>query len=188
MLAARANQAWVNKEDYSKERSIEYIREKQRQKEIAQIKKRQAKENSLRKDRAKIAGLVFCGFIMAFSFSFLEAKIGICGYKINETKEKIAQTESQCERLELEIADLGSLDRIEEYAIAQLGMKYPEHVNIAYLNYEPLSVAALDEANGSNPAAKITVHEEGPAESSIIQGLYKLLGSHFKREAKAAVE
>lgn len=76
------------------------------------------------------------------------------------------------------------LDRIEEYAIAQLGMKYPEHVNIAYLNYEPLSVAALDEANGSNPAAKITVHEEARRKVQLFRGFINCLAPILRGRQK----
>lgn len=183
MLAAKANQSWA------KQREIEYLREQQRLEEIQQLKKRQAKARAVIKDRAVMALVVFCGFLMAFSFTWLEAKIGQCGYNINQLKAQIAQVETQSERLELEIADLASLARIEEYAAHKLGMKYPAHHNIAYIDYQPVEAARLAAAGGAQPqAAKIVVHQEGAASSSIIQGLYQLLGAHFSREVQAAAE
>lgn len=129
-------------------KDIEAIRETERNQQLYIIKKERAKAHILRHDKIVIAGIVITAFVLAFIFISIEAKITAYGYQVTELKEQIQDIENQSDRLDLEIASLNSLSRIENYALTKLNMVYPEINNIGYLDIS--GSVAVAESSGNN--------------------------------------
>lgn len=70
-------------------------------------------------------GIVGCLFCSGLFLSSLAAGVTTRGYEINSLKNEINNLETANERLRLEIAQMDSLERVEAFALAELGMKKP---------------------------------------------------------------
>lgn len=180
MLAHKTSQ---NSQSVTKDRqNFEKLREEDRLEKLKKHKKKTAKAKALFKERASAIMISLCVFAMALIFCILEAKIGICGYTIIETKSEIEAVQNRTKRLELEIADLASLSRVEEYARVKLGMVYPDTTKIAYIDYKPLEVAtSLDRAEEEEGPVTIIFHDTNTSVNKVLQGLYDLVGGHFSQ-------
>ena len=184
MITSNARQYY--KSYRAEQELLEKKREEERLAELERIKKEQAKAKAIRRDRQRITACVLFCFLLAFSFTFLEAKIVDCGYAINSAKEEISDIQDQSDRLRLEIEDLCSLARIEEYAINNLGMVYPDATDIAYVQFTPIESLTVAESTAEEePVASVVVHEE-EGQSGFLQSLYALVSGHFFEGAKAA--
>lgn len=71
--------------------------------------------------------------IAATVFAVLLAQVTLAqsGFKMAEMRERMTKAEARHAELVLKVAKLGSSERIERYALEQLGMVYPE--NIEYI-------------------------------------------------------
>ncbi len=179
MLAAKVN---YQQNCYEQ---VEQVREAQRVQQLALLKKKKQQARIMWKDRFICISVAAIILALAFCFSLLEAAINLCGQEITDTKAQVADIHNQCDRLELEIEDLRSLSRIEEYATANLGMVYPEDGKVTYLRFEGLSVAEegaapeLQALSGAQPAvASITVQKDTPV-NDVLGGLSQMFGSYF---------
>ena len=168
--------------------SIEELRERERQYQLKVIRKEKKKAHNLRHDRIWVSGVVMLCFCMAICFTALEAKIASCDYQINNLKGQINSVENQRDRLALEIEDLKSLSRVEEYAIANLGMIYPDSNDITYMDFSGISyadnssVAGVSddtaEGDGNINNASITTREDA-AVHPLLLSLNKLLSRYI---------
>ena len=180
MLAERAAKYSLSAADLEAQRTQERLTQLQK------LEKQQTKSKIIFKEKAMVFCVIGAILLMAFGFSMLEARIGIAGHRISETREAIAQAENINQRVELEIADLSSLSRIEEYAFTKLGMTYPQFNDIAYLNYQlPQTVQVAQFAALAEGEVKIIVEdpptEEAALTSPLLMGIYKLFSDHFSR-------
>ncbi|MBZ4654716.1 MAG: Septum formation initiator [Peptococcaceae bacterium] len=110
-------------------------------------------------------------FFTGLSYTYLKARIAHLNWQISQGKKEIAAMQVQNEKLELEIARLKSLDRIEKVATTQMGM-------IKNPGVEYLAIKAT--TNTSVPASQ-TVREmpaQDPANTSqdgIITAITKVI-------------
>jgi len=157
-------------------KDIEAIREIERNQQLYIIKKERAKAHVLRNDKIIIAGIVLVTFLLAFIFISIEAKITAYGYQVTELKEQIKDIENQSDRLDLEIASLNSLSRIENYALSKLDMVYPEINSIGYLDIGGSITVA--ESSGNNEADALT---QSATEGSSAHPFWTAIGNLFSQ-------
>jgi cell division protein FtsL len=73
-----------------------------------------------------------CFFLYACLVVFLCIKGAVLGYQIVQLENDINKLEASADRMEYEIAQKSSLEKIEQLAVAELGMHHPEeHMKIA---------------------------------------------------------
>lgn len=79
-----------------------------------------------------MAPLIIVSVILIAStvFAVLLAQVTLAqsGFKMAEMRERMTKAEARHAELVLRVAKLGSSERIERYALDQLGMVYPETV------------------------------------------------------------
>lgn len=80
--------------------------------------------------------LFLAGIVLVVGLAFLAYGSQI-NYRINDTENKIAKLENEIENLNLEIAANSSPEIIEEKAIEDLGMEYPDASQYIYLDRVP---------------------------------------------------
>lgn len=105
----------------------------------------------------QIVGLIMFCFGFGLFYIYKHSQVAALGYKIESTKDNIAVLQRENKRLELQVAELQGLDRVEEVARNKLGMEKPENTLLAAL---PAEVSDLNEKqtvttekNKANPAA-----------------------------------
>ncbi|MDO4580964.1 MAG: hypothetical protein Q4B96_00055 [Bacillota bacterium] len=155
-----------------------------RRSEAVSGRKEKTRTREIRKDRLIIVMAVLSVFICAFMYTFFEAQIGVAGLEVSSLKQQILDTETAAARVDLEIGNLASLERIEEYAIAELGMVYPDGNDVYYLN----EFSSLMIAQGRSG---ITVAAAEPSQQAVNddpfwQSLSALIGNYFNGTASAA--
>ncbi|MGE5422854.1 MAG: cell division protein FtsL [Ignavibacteriales bacterium] len=64
--------------------------------------------------------------ILCIGFTFLHIQKSLMGYKIVELKKDIATLETDNKKLELQVAELSSLDRVQKVAEKRIGMYRPD--------------------------------------------------------------
>ncbi|WP_192868107.1 cell division protein FtsL [Calderihabitans maritimus] len=85
--------------------------------------------------RTAAIGLILVGFIIGLLLTYEYARLAATGYKITRVKQEIAALQSANEKLQLEIAKLKSLERIEIIATTKLGMEKPrDKVQLVFIN------------------------------------------------------
>jgi len=84
--------------------------------------------------------LIALVFLTGISFTWLQAYKAQLNYQLNKTKAEIQALQTANQRMEVEIARLKSLDRIENIATSQLGMI--KNSGIEYLALEKEKPAA----------------------------------------------
>jgi cell division protein FtsL len=177
--------------------AAEAIKEQKLQQELQIMQKARAKKIVIKNDRAMIAFIT--AFILAIFFCCVaaEAKIGGVGYEINTTKSTIAELEEKCQLLELEVEKLRSLDRIEQYAINNLGMVCIESSDIIYLDYENnLKTAKVDDAQTSQGSsaqsaderavASVAGEEKTASDNSFLKAFGTILENYLSKSSTAA--
>lgn len=112
-------------------------------------RKRRAKKSNPVKEKLVITGCVLFAMVVGVMLIATQAMITDRADKIIQIKTEISNLQNGNERLKLEIAELKSLDRIEQIARAELGMVSPEPKNIQYL------ALSKNEANGQKTADKV---------------------------------
>lgn len=147
----------IHSNAYAYEQAQSYER---RQIEVLDGKKAKAREEARRADVVKIVFGVSAVFIYLLVVAFVGAKICNVGVEINSLKAQIEDTENMIARAELEIGKLASLDRIESYAISNLGMVYPEAEDIHLLDEQ----SSLKIAQGNQAISTATAEAEAATE------------------------
>lgn len=97
-----------------------------------------------------IIGCIFAGGLY---LSSLAAGITTKGYEINSLKREINALETTNERLRLEIAQMASLERVEELAITELGMETPNVDDYIFLPALAAKETTEEQENLVNVAA-----------------------------------
>lgn len=73
-----------------------------------------------------IARLSFFILIFCVAFTYLNIQASLMGYKIVELKKDIANLDTDNKKLDLQIAELSSLDRVQQVAEKNMGMYRPD--------------------------------------------------------------
>jgi cell division protein FtsL len=132
------------------------------------------KTNKRRGDTAKLVVGVTAVLVYLLGITFMQAKISSAGHEINEIKATIAETETLSAQADLQIGKSSSLNYIESYAIAELGMVYPAANNVYFLDEESSSAIAA----GRNPV--VAEEEELVAEDHPLwKNISAALGGFF---------
>lgn len=155
-----------------------------RQIEVLDGKQAKVREDAKRADVVKIVVGVSAVFIYLLVVAFMSAKICSAGVEINSLQTQIAETENMIARAELEIGELASLERIEAYALTNLGMVYPESDDIYFLDEQ----SSLRIAEGQRDLALASTAETETAseEKSLWQSLVDGVTDFFLGTANAA--
>jgi len=150
-----------------------------------------------RRTRTRVFGTVAYAVLFALLGILIASRyaaVARIGYEITELKAEVAGLERENERLRLDIAQLRSVDRIEEIAVAQLGMERPGEVCIA--RGEPAAeetLVATSVEGQPGVAFAASRREAGAAETggteerepAGIRGFFaKLLGADSRAAAK----
>ena len=164
----------MNSNAYAYEQAQSYER---RRMEVLDGKQAKVREDAKRADIVKIVVGVSAIFIYLLGVTFMSAKIYSAGVEINSLQSQIAETEEMIARAELEIGELASLERIETYALENLGMVYPASDDIYFLDEQ----SSLRIAQGQQELAIVaSAEEEAVAEEqslwqSIVDGFTSFL-------------
>lgn len=164
----------MNSNAYAYEQAQSYER---RRMEVLDGKQAKVREDAKRADIVKIVVGVSAVFIYLLGVTFMSAKIYSAGVEINSLQSQIAETEEMIARAELEIGELASLERIETYALENLGMVYPASDDIYFLDEQ----SSLRIAQGQQELAiAASAEEEAVAEEqslwqSIVDGFTSFL-------------
>lgn len=123
------------------------------------------RNHRLRRFIALIAGVFTLGLLAVFVCS----QVAVLGYQIVAIKQDIAELEQKNKRLELSIAQLSSLERIEKVASSQLGMCKPGDAQMLAMeeNVQPVPVVDL-----RTPQAPLQAADGEPMEK-----VYKVLST-----------
>lgn len=95
-----------------------------------------ARADAKRIDAVKLALAVIAVLVYFLGLTFIEAKLTNAGAEINSIKAAIEDTQNASAVMDLKIGSLASLDRIEQYAINELGMVYPDAEAVYFLDQE----------------------------------------------------
>lgn len=90
---------------------------------------------------ARVGALFVISLALAFLIVAREAHISRLGYRIVELKDLVAETTGEVQSLEMEIARLEELGRVEVVA-AQLGLSRPVETRVALVDQPPSPPAA----------------------------------------------
>ncbi|MBR2783918.1 MAG: hypothetical protein IKD93_06990 [Firmicutes bacterium] len=138
---------------------------------------RAAKEraNAKRADVVKIGLAVIAVLVYMLGLTFVSAKITAAGAEINAINEQIATLENDAALADMTIGSKSSLERIESYAIKELGMVYPDP-NETYFLGESSSQAIAAGRAALTGAAATEAEAEPPAEEEA-GGFFANVGS-----------
>lgn len=137
--------------------------------------------NTKRKDVVKLVLSIVAVLVYLLGVTFMESKIGDAGAEINSLKRQIAETETASLRADLEIGELSSLDRIESYAVANLGMAVTDANSVYYLSPE----SSLMIATGQQQLAVAETEPEAE-EQPWLQSMAAAIRNYFRNTALAA--
>ncbi|MGI6225218.1 MAG: septum formation initiator family protein [Peptococcales bacterium] len=88
--------------------------------------------------------LIVLMFLTGISFVAQHVWLNFLGFQITEIKKEIIKIQTTNEKLQLKIANFNSLEKIEEVAINQLGMIYPDDKTVHYIFQEGTSEDNVD--------------------------------------------
>ena len=145
------------------------------------------KHNARRADIVKITLAVTALMVYLLAVTMMEAKIGNLVGQINGLKEDIADMTNASLRADLEIGELSSLERIEEYATAELGMIRPGVEDIHYLNGESSQriLAGQEQTNQISTAEPVEAAATEPEDSTFLQSMGMMLKGYWSGQALA---
>ncbi len=132
------------------------------------------KANARRIDLVKVT-LALCAVLIYFlAVTFMAGQINLVSSEINQIKSQIADTENETRKAELEIGQLSSLNRIEDYAVARLDMVVPPADQAYYLG-EEASIAIAQ----ANSAVQVAGTEAEDPLSQPEEGFFRSVGALF---------
>ncbi len=144
-----------------------------------------ATKRRLRKDRLALCLLSACLMAFCFAYLYLAAQIGVVNGEINSLQTKIADKENDIALAEYEYGELNSLARIEDHALNQLGMIYPEADEVYYLNEKNSAYIAMGLQNSTEQDTLATLEEES-GDQGLWHSLAMMLDRHFYGDTGAA--
>lgn len=133
----------------------------------------------IRQDKVILVTSIICLFVLAFIYLYLSAQIGLASKEIASLKGKIIDMENSTARAELAYCELNSLARIENYAIENLNMVYPDSESIYYLSEENSMIIAEGLAALSEDETVIAKDNEGAVDNGWWQSLAVMFDDHF---------
>ena len=145
----------------------------------------QEKANARRADVVKLSLAVVAVLVYLLSVTFMEAKIDDAGAQINNLKAQIAETENNALIAELKIGELASLDRVESYAVANLGMICPAADSFHYLNRESSMMIA---AGLAETEIEISVEDTFVESQPFWKSIGSIIREHFVGGTAIAAE
>lgn len=72
-------------------------------------------------------------FLLGMSFVAQHVWINFLGFQITEIKKEIVNLQTDSEKLKLKIANTCSLEKVEEVAVKEMGMIYPNDKSVHYI-------------------------------------------------------
>ena len=136
-------------------------------------KKVQIKKKSSLNPRLMAVSAIGLIFLTGLFFITTQAIITNRSDKIIQTKAEILDLQNSNERLKLKIAEMKSMNRIEQIARNQLGMVSPQTESIEYIAFADPAVAGPPAAAAASPAAAAK-----DVKPSILQNISRLV-SHY---------
>ena len=112
----------------------------------ARRNRRRSKGTSGTKNRLCVLAAIAIFFGFALYYTSLSAIIASKGYQLEQVKAEISRLKTANERLELTLASMSSLDKVEKIAVEKLGMEKPVSDGAALVVSGPsIPVKATDE-------------------------------------------
>ena len=137
--------------------------------------------NARRADVVKIGLAVIAVLVYMLALTVVSAKITSAGAEINSLQEQIASIENDAAIADMTIGSMSSLERIEAYAIGELGMVYPDPGQTYFLSEQSSQAIA---AGRTVLADNATAQEEAAVQAK--GGLFGAFRSFIDRPAQAA--
>ncbi|KJS19258.1 MAG: hypothetical protein VR72_19825 [Clostridiaceae bacterium BRH_c20a] len=72
-------------------------------------------------------------FMLGMTFVAKHVWINFLGFQISELRKEIVNIQTDNEKIKLKIASIGSLEKVEEIAVNELGMVYPGNKSVHYI-------------------------------------------------------
>lgn len=101
--------------------------------------RRRSKRASGTKNRLYVLGAIVVLFGFALYYTSLSAAIASKGYQLEQVKGEISRLKTSSERLELTLATMSSLDKVEKIAVEKLGMQKLGDDGTALVILDPLT-------------------------------------------------
>jgi len=171
----------VNRNAYAYKKEYSYIDEPR----MELLPQSQARKGIASQDKIIAGFTIVIVFVTAFIYIFLQSQIGAAAYEVRQLQNQIQEVEMLSQRLDLEVGNLSSLERIEKYVRENLGMVYSELDNVAYLGEESSESIALALAGLSSVANENPSIEETSGEYSLWSAWATMFADYFARPASA---
>ena len=143
------------------------------------------KANTHRSDVVKVVMAVFIVLGYFLIATFMAGNINLLSAEINSVKADIVDKQNDALKADLVIGQLSSLERIEAYAVDELGMVAPAASEVYYLNEESSVQIAQGQAALMVAAEEATQPEE---ENSFLRSVSAMVSGYFGKTALAAEE
>jgi len=85
-------------------------------------------------------------FMLSMTFVVKHVWINFLGFQISGLKNEIVNIQTNNDKMKLKIASVGSLEKVEEIAVNELGMVYPENESVHYI-FSPRSQEDSEDAS-----------------------------------------
>jgi len=154
-----------------------------RKMQVLDGKQARVREDAKRGDVVRITLAVVTLFMFLLGMTFMSAKIYSTDAKINGLHAQISDTKDKIGQIELELAQLSSLDRVETYAVANLGMVYPGADDFYFLDEQSALIIAQGERDMQMVSAETNV-ESG--DSTMWQSIVDGISNFFVGSASAS--
>ena len=146
--------------------------------------KARERANARRADGVKLGLAVVAVLVYMLSLTFVSARITAAGAEINSINEAIADLENDAALADMTIGEKSALERVEAYAINELGMVYPDPGATYFLSEQSSQAIAagrlaLASAAAAEEEEAMATEEESSGPLSSFKGL-------FDRTAQAA--
>lgn len=117
--------------------------------------RKQGKKRSRAKRKLCILGVIAVTFSFGVYYTSLSAIIASKGYELEQLKGEISRLQTSNERLELTLASMSSLDKVEEIAVSELGMHRPDDTTSpALVAVVPVENEQADKEEGDSTAGQ----------------------------------
>jgi len=97
------------------------------------INKRAVKSKRIVKERLLFVGVILLCFFLGLYYTTLSAVVARQGYQLEKLQNEIKNIQTENERLEVVVARLSSLDRVEKVATEKLGMGKPDYQQVVFM-------------------------------------------------------
>lgn len=116
--------------------------------------------NAKRADAVKLGVALLAILVYMLSLTFVSAKITSAGAEINALNEQIAELENEAAIADMTIGAKSTLERVESFAVKELGMVYPDPGETYFLSEESSQAIAVGRVALATEAAQSAAAEE----------------------------